>query len=57
MISKYVQDPSAEDFLEWAKTDKNAFEEFYANEILPLILDLEQDDYFGTEGFDKRFSR
>ena len=55
-MSKYTQDPSAEDFLEWAKTNANAFEEFYNEEILPIILDLEQDDYFGTEGFDKRFS-
>lgn len=55
-MSKYIRDPSPEDFLEWAANNKNMFEEFYNKEILPLILDLEQDDYFGTEGFDKRFS-
>ncbi len=55
-MSRYTRDPSPEDFLEWAAKNKGAFEEFYNEEILPLILDLEQDDYFGTEGFDKRFS-
>ena len=55
-MSKYTRDPSPEDFLEWAIKNKNMFEEFYNDEILPLVLDLEQDDYFGTEGFDKRFA-
>lgn len=55
-MSKYIKDPTPEDFLEWANKNKDSFEEFYQEEILNLILDLEQDDYFGTEGFDKRFS-
>ena len=55
-MSKYTRDPSPEDFLEWAAKHKDTFEEFYNDEILPLIHDLEQDDYFGTEGFDKRFA-
>ena len=55
-MSRYTNDPSTEDFLIWARENKEDFEEFYTNEILPLILDLEQDDYFGTEGFGKRFS-
>lgn len=56
MTSKYIKDPTPEDFLEWARANKDQFEEFYNDELLSLILDLEQDDYFGTEGFDKRFS-
>lgn len=55
-MSKYMRNPNPEDFLIWAKENKEDFEEFYNDEILPLIHDLEQDDYFGTEGFDKRFS-
>lgn len=55
-MSRYIKDPSSEDFLEWANKNKDAFEDFYQDQILNLILDLEQDDYFGTEGFDKRFS-
>lgn len=55
-MSKYMKNPSAQDFLIWAQENKKDFEEFYNDEILPLLLDLEQDDYFGTEGFDKRLS-
>lgn len=43
-------------FLEWAKERPQDFEEFFCDELLELILTLEQDDYFGTEGFDKRFA-
>ena len=45
-----------ERFLKWAKNNPQDFEEFFHNELLDLILSLEQDDYFGTEGFDKRFA-
>lgn len=55
-LSKYRKDPTADDFLEWAANNKEAFIMFYYDEILHLILELEQDDYFGTEGFDKRFA-
>jgi hypothetical protein len=55
MASKYVRDPSPKDFLEWSKANPELFKEFYKDHLLDLILDLEQDDYFGTEGFDKRF--
>ena len=54
-MSKYTRDPTLEDFLEWCKNDKDTAEEFFRDCILPDILELEGDDYFGTEGFDKRF--
>lgn len=55
-MSEYVKDPTAEDFLEWAKNNKEEFERFFEEQLCYYILDLEQDDYFGTEGFDKRFA-
>ena len=45
-----------EKFLEWAKKRAEEFNDFFHDELLDLILTLEQDDYFGTEGFDKRFA-
>lgn len=54
-MSKYTREPSYKDFQEWSHTDECNFKLFYEEFILPLILDLEMDDYFGTEGFDKRF--
>ena len=54
-MSKYRKNPTLEDFKEWCETNKELAQEFYDYYILPRILDLEQDDYFGTEGFDKRF--
>ena len=45
-----------EKFLEWAKERPQDFEEFFHDELLDLILSLEMDDYFGTEGFGKRFA-
>lgn len=55
-MSNYTKDPNKDDFLHWAKENPTDYYYFYDEYILPLILDLEQDDYFGTEGFDKRFS-
>ena len=55
-MSKYIRDPDHKDFLEWAKKDPEIWEEFYRDYILEILLDLEQEDYFGTEGFDKRFA-
>lgn len=43
-------------FLNWAKDRPQDFENFFNDEIKDLIEYLEQDDYFGTEGFDKRFA-
>ena len=45
-----------EQFLKWAKNNPQDFEELFYDEMLDTILNLEQDDYFGTEGFDKRFA-
>ncbi len=56
MTTKYTRNPNEKDFLEWAKTNPEEFQNLYDDYILEIILDLEQDDYFGTEGFDKRFA-
>lgn len=55
-MSDYTREPDHEDFLDWAHRHKYFdYKEFYEEFVLPVILDLEKDDYFGTEGFDKRF--
>lgn len=54
-MSEYVKEPTLEDFLYWCRNNWDLAEEFYDDCILPSILELEQDDYFGTEGFNKRF--
>lgn len=55
-MSKYNREPDHNDFLEWAKENPQEYEDFYNDHLSYLIQDLEQDDYFGTEGFDKRFA-
>lgn len=50
----YTREPDLQDFIEWLQKDPNS-NDFYEEKILPVILELEMDDYFGTEGFDKRF--
>ncbi len=55
-MNKYINKPQPEDFLRWVEENKEFFTAFYWDYIFDLIVDLEQDDYFGTEGFDKRFS-
>jgi len=48
---------TAEEFLEWAIANPEAFEIFYNDAaIYADVEELEVDDYFGTEGFNKRFS-
>lgn len=56
MTTKYLRNPDYKDFLEWVGKNPEQFKDFYDEVILDAILELEQDDYFGTEGFDKRFS-
>jgi hypothetical protein len=47
----------ANDVLEWFKNaDENDVEDFLQCGLLELILELEQDDFFGTEGINKRFA-
>ncbi len=55
MSNPYIRDPNEQDFLSWAKANPEEYKVFFYDELLNLILALEQDDYFGTEGFDKRF--
>lgn len=54
-MSEYVREPALEDFLDWCRNNWDLAEEFYDDCILPNILELEQDDYSGTEGFNKRY--
>jgi hypothetical protein len=44
-----------EDFIEWAMKHKDQFSEFYLEHILPVLIDVEDCDYIGTEVFDGRF--
>lgn len=46
-----------EKFLEWAKDRPQDFEGLFYDVLLGLILSLEQEDYFGIEGFNNRFAR
>lgn len=55
-MSKYTREPDHNDFLEWAKNNPQEYRDFFDDHLSYLIQDLEQDDYFGTEGFDKRFA-
>lgn len=55
-MSNYTRKPNLDDFMNWLEDNKEGqAKTFYEDVILPAILDLESDDYFGTEGFDKRF--
>ena len=51
----YTKEPNHKDFLEWIKKEPDTYEMFFYDCILDCILREEQCDYFGTEGFDKRF--
>jgi len=51
----YIREPNHEDFLQWAKKNPKEYGEFFYDEVLDRILKAETEDYFGTEGFDKRF--
>lgn len=45
-----------EDFLDFMLSNKELAKHFLEEHVFPIIYDLEQDDYFGTEGFNKRFA-
>lgn len=48
---------TAEDFLEWAKENPEDFANFYSEYGIQYdVKEAEQDDFFGTEGFNKRFA-
>lgn len=38
------------------EADDDTIQEFLDSGLTPLIEELEQDDFFGTEGFNKRFA-
>ena len=46
----------ADTYLNWAYVNVEEFEEQFEEEILPILEELEEDDYFGTEGFNRRFA-
>ena len=48
---------TAEEFLAWATANPEDFHIFYNDAAIYIdVEELEADDYFGTEGFNKRFS-
>jgi len=47
---------TAADFREWVKSADAESLEVFIDETLNVILDLESDDFFGTEGLNKRFA-
>lgn len=48
---------TAEEFLEWAKENPKDFANFYSEYGIKYdVKEAEQDDFFGTEGFNKRFA-
>tara|TARA_R110002020_G_scaffold414588_1_gene624070 strand:+ start:118 stop:285 length:168 start_codon:yes stop_codon:yes gene_type:complete len=51
------KDVTYEDFLKWFNDPANDEEArmFFHDAILDKVYQLEQEDYFGTEGFDYRF--
>lgn len=56
MSSKWIKDIEALEFLEWAK--KNPEDFCYIFKEAGWLVDVEEaegEDFFGTEGFDKRF--
>lgn len=56
MSNPYVKDPDFEDFKAWLLKEPKLARSFYHDFILDTILELEEDDYFGTEGFDKWYA-
>ena len=46
----------ADVYLRWANKYVEEFEDDFEEIILPIIDELEEQDYFGTEGFNKRFA-
>jgi hypothetical protein len=50
------EDITPQEFLDWIKANPIEFANFFYAELGDLIYMLEQDDYFGTEGFNKRFA-
>ena len=67
-MNKYLRQPTHVDFIEWVKQsgsvtkdggnngDEIILKDLFDNYFWPIMEDLEQDDYFGTEGWDKRFA-
>lgn len=45
-----------DDFVDWVVEYPHQFNRLFREHLLNLLLELEADDYFGTEGFNKRFA-
>ena len=46
----------ADTYLRWANRYVEEFESDFDSIIVDIVDELEQNDYFGTEGFNKRFA-
>lgn len=54
-MNKYLRSPTAKEFLDWAKKNPEDWEMFFADYVLDRVFQAEAEDFFGTEGFDKRY--
>jgi len=54
-MSNYTRDPTAEEFLTWIKENPEDWEMFYTDYVIDRVYQAEAEDFFGTEGFDKRY--
>jgi hypothetical protein len=51
-----TEEISVFDFREYVERSSDSDLQDFLDEIQYLLLDLEQDDFFGTEGINKRFA-
>lgn len=54
-MSKYTREPTPDEFLNWVQNNKEDWEVFYYDFMLESLHEAEVEDFFGTEGFDKRY--
>lgn len=53
---RYKNKIDIEDFREWVEGSDDYDLELFIDAIKETILELESDDFFGTEGINKRFA-
>lgn len=55
-LTEIVGGDDPNEFLKWAFKNEEEFNDMFEDEIAAIIEEYEERDYFGTEGFNKRFS-